>query len=126
MSPIDLKPYYDAAQAADLEVQQILNDMDGAFKSEKEDGKQKALDLRPALDEAKVKAANANQLYLSMRDASGVSNEIAKQFAPIPPKTSKTEAREKTLLRTEFEDLTPLDKMRFMQSGGVTVDELPA
>ena len=46
--PVNLKPYYDSAIAADAEVQRILNDMDAAFNEGTDEGKTKALELRPA------------------------------------------------------------------------------
>jgi hypothetical protein len=63
----NLKPYYDAALSADAEVKRILAEMDAAFNSATEEGKQKALEMRPALDAAKAKAEESNKLYISMR-----------------------------------------------------------
>jgi HK97 family phage major capsid protein len=63
---MDLKPYFDAVNTAEAEVTRLRNEIDSLFRA---GDQKKALDLRPALDEAKTKAKEANDLYLSMRDA---------------------------------------------------------
>lgn len=115
-----LKPVLDAAIAADNDVKRILNEMDIAFNEGTEDGKQKALELRPALDEAKTKAEKANQLYVSMRDASLVSDNAAPLFVPPPdPATQEPkDASPKALSLPEFKALTPAAQMKFVKRGG--------
>ncbi len=76
---MDLKPYFDAANKADEEVKRIAGEIDAAFRA---GDQKKAMDLRPALDEAKVKAKEANELYLSMRDA-GENDGAARKFTPV-------------------------------------------
>lgn len=77
----NLKPYFDAAQAADAKVQEIAAQIDTHFSAGETD---KAMALRAGLDEAKTKAKNANDLYLSMRDASQ-SRPAAFSPAGAPP-----------------------------------------
>lgn len=76
---MDLKPYLDSANKADAEVKRIRNEMNDAFSA---GDKKKAIDLRPALDEAKTIADEANTLYVSMRD-SGETNDAGRKFTPV-------------------------------------------
>lgn len=76
---MDLKPYFDAANKADEEVKRIAGEIDSAFNS---GDKKKAMELRPALDEAKNKAKEANELYISMRDA-GAGGDAGRKFTPV-------------------------------------------
>jgi len=115
-----LKPVLDAAIAADNDVKRILNEMDIAFNEGTEEGKQKALELRPALDEAKTKAEKANELYVSMRDASLISDNAAALFVP-PPDPATQEPKDdnpKALSLPEFQALTPAARMKFVKRGG--------
>jgi HK97 family phage major capsid protein len=77
---MNLKPYFDAAQAADANVQTIAAKIDQHFSAG--EGKE-ALEMRASLDEARAKAKNANDLYLSMRDAADG------QFTPAAPAVLK-------------------------------------
>jgi hypothetical protein len=121
---MDLKKQYDAARAASDKVQGILTEMQAAFDLGTEEGKQKALTLRPELDKAKAEADSANQLYISMRDASSGMDNAAKLFAPAgngpQAGTGGTEAKEMT--RKAFEDLDPSARMKFFKGGGKIVD----
>lgn len=121
---LDLKPQYDAARAASEKVQAILNDMKAALDAGTEEGKQKALELRPALDQAKIEADNANQLYLSMRDAAGTTDNAARLFVPagsaVSPDAATANAKEMT--RAAFMGLDPEAQMKFMKAGGKLVE----
>ena len=119
---IDLKPYFDSAQAADEEVQRIMNQMNAAFEKGTEEGKQEALDLRPALDEAKTKAADANTLYISMRDAASASSAAAKQFVPVNDQAAQNPGAGKSLTRDVFTALDAAARMKFIKDGGTLVD----
>ncbi len=114
---IDLKPYFDAARTADDEVQRVMNEMHTAFNEGTEDGKQKALDLRPSLDEVQQKADEANKLYISMRNAANVSSDAAKNFVPVP-ETNQEEIEKIALKRADFLALDAAARMKFIQGGG--------
>jgi hypothetical protein len=119
----NLKPYLDAAVAADNEVKQILAEMDAAFTEGTEEGKKKALELRPALDEAKVKAEQANALYVSMRDASLVSDNVAALFtSPADPAQEPDQAEAKVMTRAAYRQLSPHDRLAFSKGGGKLTD----
>ena len=75
---MELKPYFDAVNTAEAEVTRLRNEIDSLFRA---GDKKKALDLRPALEEAKTKAKEANDLYLSMRDA-GNPADPGRHFVP--------------------------------------------
>lgn len=76
---MDIKVFYDAANKADEEVKRIRGEIKAAFDA---NDKKKAMDLRPALDEAKKNADEANSLYISMRDA-GESGDSGRKFTPV-------------------------------------------
>lgn len=76
---MDLKTFFDAANKADEEVARIRGDIKTAFDA---GDKKKAMDLRPALDEAKKVADEANALYVSMRD-SGEAGDAGRKFTPV-------------------------------------------
>lgn len=120
---IDLKPYYDAARAADEEVQTILNEMNVHFSAGTEEGRQAALDLRPALDEAKEKAAQANQLYLSMRDAAAQQgNSAAREFVPVTQDLHAGDTSAKEMARDTFDALDAFERLKFIRGGGRVVE----
>lgn len=122
---MQLKPYYDAALGADTEVKRILNEMDTLFNDGTEEGKKKALELRPALDEAKSKAEQANQLYASMRDASLVNDNAAALFTPPADPAAQNDKGEnpKVINRAGFTALDPAARMAFIKAGGTIVEE---
>jgi hypothetical protein len=116
-----LKELYDAARAADEKVQEVMNEMITAFEDGTEEGKLKALEMRPALDEAKTQADEANRLYISARDADQESeNAAARKFVPASEPEGGKNAKEMT--RAEFEALSAADRMTFMLSDGKLVD----
>jgi hypothetical protein len=116
---MDLKPYFDAAHAANEEVQAIIAQVDAAFKLGTDEGNTQALELRPALDAAHQKALDANALYVSIRDADATSSAAAKMFVPVvnPAPESK-----KTMSRAAFEALDAEARSKFFRGGGKLVE----
>jgi hypothetical protein len=120
---IDLKPYFDAAQKADEDVQRLMADMHASFNDGTEEGKAKALEMRPQLDAAKDKAVEANKLYISMRNAGNVGNEAARNFVPVVDTAAgEQEADKKEMKRADFELLDAKARMAHIQGGGTVVD----
>lgn len=120
---IDLKPYLDSATKADEEVQAIIGEMDAVFNDGTEEGKQKALDIKPGLDAAKEKAKKANELYVSMRDASLTDDKTAANFVAVSGNPVNTEsAAGKQMNREDFAALNAADRMKFIKDGGKVVD----
>jgi len=116
-----LKPLYDAAREADTEVERILSEMTVSFDSGTEEGKQKALELRPALDEAKKAAEDANRLYISARDAEGDDPDTnARKFVPVQDSTSVNGRKEIT--RAEYERMDYGERHAYLKSGGAIVE----
>jgi len=111
-------------------VKRILNEMDVAFNDGTPEGKETALSLRPALDEAQKKAKDANELYASMRDASLVNDSMARLFTTPPDPGQKehdgarapSDAEPKVIQRADFDALNPAARMTFMKSGGRVED----
>ena len=121
----NLKPYYDAALVADAEVKRIMSEIDAHFNDGTDEGKQKALDLRPALEEAQAKAKAANDLYVSVRDASTTSDKAAALFsAPADPAAQSDQAQTpKVMNRSAFDGLDVAEKAKFINGGGKVVDD---
>lgn len=115
-----LKMLWDAAKSADEKVQEIMQDMITAFEDGTEEGKAKALELRPALDAAKVQADEANLLYISARDADQEdANAAARKFVPVPGAGNSVP---KQMTRAEFETLPAADRMSFMLADGKLIE----
>lgn len=115
-----LKELYDAAKAADEKVQEVMQDMITAFEDGTEEGKLKALDLRPALDEAKAKAEEANRLYISARDADIEDPDAAaRKFVPV---SEGGNSQKKTMTREEFNKLNAAERMSFMLADGKLIE----
>lgn len=122
---MNLKPVYDAAKAADEKVNGIMVEMLDAFNEGTEEGKQKALELRLALEAAKAEAKTANELYVAMRDAQGDQDAAARKFVPVG--SAPAAAGKKTITRAEYEAMDHAARHQFlMKDGGTVVDELPA
>jgi len=118
----ELKQLLDAAREAEEKVKQIQMDMLGHLDAETEEGKQAAMDLRPALDAAKFIADQANQLYVSMRDTEDVPNGgAARKFVPVPG--AQDAAKGSQLTRSEFEAMSYADRMEFIKKVGNSVVE---
>lgn len=120
---LNLKPVYDAAQAADAKVNGIMAEMLEAFNDGTEEGKQKALDLRPTLEEAKAEAKTANDLYVSMRDAHGDMDASARKFLPVSNADTEQDAK-KVITRADYEALDYQARHEFFKNGGSVVDAL--
>lgn len=120
---IDLKPYFDAVNATEAEVQRIASEIDVLFREETDESKIKALALKPKLDEAQDKHVQAVALYESMQKANR-PNDVAKNFVPVST-TSPTEAegsQPSMIKRAEYDKLSLVDRARFVVSGGTVED----
>ena len=114
-----LKEMYEAAKAADAKVQVIMRDMVTAFEDGTEEGKLKALEMRPALDEAKTLAEEANRLYISARDADFTDpDNAARKFVPL----SDDGKPKKQMSRTDYDRLSLIEQAQFIRSGGSVED----
>lgn len=120
---LDLKPYFDAVNEAEAEVQRIANEIDGLFRDGTEESKVKALDLRLALDEAQGKHAEAIALYESMQKANR-PNDVARNFVPVS--TTEVEpvegSQSSVIKRQDYDRLSLVDRARFIKSGGTVED----
>lgn len=120
---LDLKPYFDAVIAADAEVQTIASQIDEHFREGTEESKLEALALRPALDDAQNKHAEAVSLYESMQKSTR-PNDIAKNFIPVSetPAEDAVDVQPTVIKRTNYESMSPVDKANFIKSGGTLED----
>jgi ElaB/YqjD/DUF883 family membrane-anchored ribosome-binding protein len=120
---LDLKPYFDAVNAAEAEVQRIASELDALFREGTDESKVKALALRPALDEAQSKHAEAVSLYESMQKANR-PNDVAKNFVPVS--TTQPDQAENTqptvIKRADYDRLSLVDRAKFIRSGGTVED----
>lgn len=120
---LDLKPYFDAVNMAEAEVQRIANELDGLFREETDESKAKALALRPALDEAQKKHGEAVALYESMQRANR-PNDVAKNFVPVSTtEPTEGEGNQPTVIkRKDYDAMSLVDRARFVKSGGTVED----
>ena len=116
---LDLKPYFDAVNAAEAEVQRIANEIDTLFREGTDEGTAKALALRPALDEAQSKHAEAVSLYNAMQLANR-PNDVARNFVPITD-TSPDQAvgnQPTVIRRQDYDGMSLVERAKFIRSGG--------
>lgn len=120
---LDLKPYFDAVVAADAEVQKIANEIDMKFREGTEESKLDALALRPALDDAQNKHAEAVSLYESMQKTTR-PNDIAKNFIPVSETKAEdaVDVQPTVIKRDAYERMSLQDRANFIRSGGTLED----
>jgi hypothetical protein len=119
---LDLKPYFDAVNAAETEVQRIAHELDVLFCEGTEESKIKALALRPALDEAQNKHTEAVSLYEAIQKANR-PNDVAKNFIPVSTTTPEAENNQPTVIkRQDYDRLSLTDRAKFIRSGGTLED----
>jgi hypothetical protein len=115
---LDLKPYFDNVQKAADAVQSQASQIDALFQLGTDEGMAKALDLRPALEEAQNKHAQAVSLYETMQKANR-PNDAAKNFVPVSNNQPETEGSQPTVIkRQDYERLSLVDRALFVKSGG--------
>lgn len=116
----NLKALFDAAKAAEAEVERIHAEMSAAMLSETSEGVEKAVGMRDALDAAKAAANDANLQYINERDAVETADEAARKFVPVANHEGKKDAKE--MSRAEFSAMSAADQMSFMLADGKLVD----
>ena len=119
----DLKPYFDAVNITEAEVQRVASEIDVLFREGSDESKAKALAMKPQLEEAQKKHAEAAALYESMQQANR-PNEVAKNFVPVSPTAAaEAEGSQPTVIkRSEYDRLSLIDRARFVKSGGKLED----
>lgn len=120
---LDLKPYYDAVNAAEAEVQRVANELDALFRDETDESKAAALAMRPALEAAQGKHAEAVTLYEAMQKANR-PNDVARNFVPVSSTSPDVDGNQQPSLikRDEYDHLSLVDRARFIRSGGRVTD----
>lgn len=120
---LDLKPYYDAVVDAEAEVQRIAAEIDTQFRVETEEGQAKALELRPALEDAQSKLEDATKFYESMQNSTR-PNDVIKNFIPVSnTQADPDEGSQPTLIkRQDYDALSLVDRANFIRSGGKIED----
>ena len=120
---LDLKPYFDAVNAAEAEVQRVANELDTLFREGTDESQAQAVALRPTLDEAQSKHADAVALYEAMQKA-GRPNDIAKNFIPVSPSSPDPDAvnQPTVIKRGDYDKLSLVDRAKFVRSGGTVED----
>ena len=120
---LDLKPYFDAVQTANAEVQRVANEIDSLFREGSAESQAKALEMRAALDEAQQKQSEAVALYESMQLANR-PNDVAKNFVPVS--TTETEPADgnqpAVIKRDDYDRMSLVDRAKFVRSGGKIED----
>jgi hypothetical protein len=120
---LDLKPYFDAVNKAEEEVQTLAHQIDELYHQETDESKVEALALRPALDDAQSKHAEAVSLYEAMQKANR-PNDVARNFVPVSDTPiDQAEGNQPTVIkREEYDRLQLVDREKFIRSGGTVED----
>jgi hypothetical protein len=118
---IDLKLFYDAAQAASSEVLRVAGEIQAAFNLGTDEGKQQAMGLKSTLDDAEAKASQANELYQSIVKAASTGAAAAK-FVPVS--NAEPAQGKKVITREAYEALDFQARHKFFEDGGSVVDAL--
>lgn len=119
---INLKPFYDAAQAASAEILKVANEIEVAFNLGTVEGEQQAMALKSTLDDAEAKATAVNDLYQSMLKASSTGDAAAK-FVPVS--NAEKPEEKKVITRADYEALDFEARHDFFANGGtIVVDTL--
>ncbi len=120
---LDLKPYFDAVNAAESEVQRIAGEIDALFREGTDESKVKALEMKPVLDAAIAKHDEAVALYEAMQKANR-PNDVAKNFVPVsntlPDQAENNQPA--VIKRAEYDRMNLIDRARFIRSGGTLED----
>ena len=120
---LDLKPYYDAVNAAKDEEQNVANQINDLFLEGSDESKIQAMALRSTLEDAQAKLADATAMYESMQLANR-PNDAAKNFIPISSTSPDDEeaAQPSVIKRQAYNALSPYDRGMFIKSGGRVED----
>lgn len=121
---IDLKPYFDAVNETEAEVQRIAAELDALFRLETQESKAEALARRPELEAAQKKHEEVVKFYESMQLANR-PNDVAKNFVPISnaPQEPAEGSQPSLIKRSAYDALSLVDRANFIRSGG-TVEDL--
>jgi ElaB/YqjD/DUF883 family membrane-anchored ribosome-binding protein len=120
---LDLKPYLDAVNAANDDVQRVAHEIDALITEGTDESKEKALGMRSALEDAQAKHADAVAMYEAMQKANR-PNDIAKNFVPVSQTNpAEAEGNQPTMIkRSEYDKLPLDDRAKFVRSGGKIED----
>jgi hypothetical protein len=121
----DLKPYFDAVNSAQAEVDRIAHDVDTAMADGSDEGKLKALELQPELDAAVSKLDEVSKLY-ELRQKADRPNDIAKNYVPVSNAEDSQgdgSSQASVLTRQEYDKLSLDDRAKFIKTGGSLKDE---
>lgn len=120
---LDLKPYYDAVNAASDQVQLVAKEIDELFTAGTQESKAQALALRQKLEQAQANHADAVAMYEAMQKANR-PNDIAKNFVPMS-KTNPNDAegsQPTVIKRQQYEGMSLIERAKFIRSGGTLED----
>ena len=120
---LDLKPYLDAVNAAKDEVQRVAKAIDAQFTEGTDESKTAALALRPTLDEAQSREADALALYEAMQKANR-PNDVARNFVPVSNTSpDDTEGSQPSVInRQAYNALSLVARAEYIRSGGRVED----
>lgn len=119
---LDLKPYFDAVNEAEAEVQLIANELDVLFREGTDESKVKALELQPSLDRALAKHDEVVKLYEAMQLANR-PNDTARNFVPVSTTVIDGDGSQPSIIkRQDYDRLSLQDRAKFIVSGGTLED----
>jgi hypothetical protein len=119
---VDLKPYFDAVNTTEAEVQRIASELDALFCQEMDEARAQALIKRDELDEAIRKHDEAVADYERFQKVNR-PNDIAKNFIPVSTIQPEAEDSQSTVIkRQDYNRMDLIQRSRFIKSGGTVED----
>lgn len=119
---INLKAYFDAAQAANEDVLKIADEIDGKFSEGTAEAVESAMSRRGELEAAQAKAGEAVKLYEAMKAAAQTGEaSAAAKFVPVD-ESAKVQDEKKTVTRAEYEAMAYDERHAFFKAGGQIVE----
>lgn len=120
---LDLKTYLDAVNAAHDDVQRIAHNIDELLKEGSDESKAEALGMRPALEEAESKHAEAVTMYELMQKANR-PNDVARNFVPVSSTSISTELETQPgmMKRSAYDEMSHAERSKFIRAGGKIED----
>jgi hypothetical protein len=121
----DLKLYLDRVTNAQANVQSILNQIDAAMQLNTPEGAEQALALESQLDEAIANRDKDEKFYNKIVNAMKTT-DLLKNFVPVsdtPTTTSEEEQPQGVMKLSEFQNLSPRERLAFAKAGGKLEEE---
>lgn len=120
---MDLKPYYDKVLSLQSKTQGIIAKIDDALNSGMADGEEQALAMQGDLEAAIAEQEKAESFYNTLLKGSKTSTNPVRNFLPVEQSEIEEEhATPKIMKRSEFQALTPKERLAYVNADGKIED----